>query len=76
MSGFPHAQVPLKTAMEMIKHRLGMTDQDIAGELGVGVPAVRSWRTGRHVPLYRTIRPLQALAKRANVEISPESMVR
>lgn len=73
---FPFARVPLKAAMEMIRHRLQMTDQDIAAELGVGVPAVRSWRTGKHVPLYRTIGPLQAIAKRANVEISPESMVR
>ena len=76
MNGFTHASVPLKAAMEMIKQRLGMNDQDIASELGVGVATVRRWRRAGNVPLYRHIKPLQALAKRANIEIRPDSMVR
>lgn len=74
MSGF--VKLPLAEALPVIGQRLGMSEQDIADELGVQLRAVQRWRTGRHVPLYRTIRPLQALARRANVEIDPGSMVR
>lgn len=72
----PFVKLPLGKAIEAIETRLGVTDHDIAAELGVGVRAVRQWKTGRHVPAYKTIRPLQAIAKRANVEISPDSMAR
>ena len=72
----PFMQLPLAEALQAVQDRLGMSEQDIAGTLGVGVRAVRQWKTGRHVPAYKTIRPLQALARRANVEIDPGSMVR
>lgn len=68
--------LPLPAAIKVIEQRLALADEDIAGELGVGIAAVRSWRTGRHRPLYRSIRPLQAIARRANVGIDPSSMAR
>jgi len=76
MSKSSFMKLPLDLAIEVIEFRLEMTDKDIAEELGVGFRAVRQWKTGKHVPLYRTIRPLQAIARRANVEIAPESMTR
>jgi len=76
VSSFPFMKLSLGTAIGVIGHRLGMTDQDIASELNVKVSTVRRWKGGGHVPLYRTIKPLQAIAKRANIEITPESMMR
>jgi len=76
VSDFPFMKLSLGTAIRVTEGRLKMTDQDVADELGVKEGTVRHWKTGNHVPLYRLIKPLQALAKRANVEISPESMMR
>ena len=75
MNAFPFGSLPLTEAIPEIRRRLAMTDADIAAELGVHVRTVRWWASGRHVPVRKMIRPLQAIARRANVEIIPESTI-
>lgn len=75
MNAFPFGSLPLTEAIPEIRRRLAMTDADIAAELGVHVRTVRWWASGQHVPVRKMIRPLQAIARRANVEIIPESTI-
>ena len=76
MTEFRFAKLSLAMAIKLTQDRLGMTDDAIASELGTRPSTVRRWKTGKHVPAYKTIKPLQAIARRANVEIDPSSMVR
>lgn len=76
------AELPLPQAVEEIRKRIygdfNITTglQEIAGRLGVGLRTVQDWRSGATGVDARHVRPLQALAREANVAIEPASMVR
>lgn len=69
-------KLPLPQAIPAIQHKLKITPQQMADELGVNVNAVWRWQHGQTQPQYRTIRPLQAMARRAGIEITVESLTR
>ena len=78
----PFRELPLPEAVEEIRKRLygdfniatGL--QEMADRLGVSQRTVQSWRGGQTGVDHRHVRPLQALARAANVAITPDSMVR
>lgn len=70
------AKLPLTQAVPEIQRKLRITPQEMADELGVNVNAVWRWQHGQTQPQYRTIRPLQAMARRAGIEITVESLTR
>lgn len=70
------AKLPLTQAIPEIQRKLRITPQEMADELGVNVNAIGRWQYGQTQPQYRMIRPLQAMARRAGIEITVESLTR
>lgn len=69
-------KLPLPQAVPEIQRRLLLTPSEMADELGVNVNAIGRWQHGQAQPQYRTINPLQAMARRAGIEITVESLTR
>lgn len=76
-----HQELPLPRAVEAIQLRLWpelsntKSIEAIAAEVGVSASVVRAWRAGRTGVNLRNIPRLRALAERAEIAITPESMV-
>ena len=44
--------------MKQLREKSGLTAQDLAIALGIGISTVHSWEQGRAVPRFQIVRPL------------------
>lgn len=56
------------TAIKALRLALGLTQAELAHQLGVAIQTVNRWETGKYQPDPRSRRALERLAKKAQKE--------
>ena len=78
----PFRELPLPKAIETMRERLypGLPDMEAmqkrADEMGVSLRTVYSWQSGEKGMNFPHARKLREIARRANIAITAESMLR
>jgi putative transcriptional regulator len=63
-------ELNIPSLLKEIRRQLGMTQEQLAHQIGVSFTSVNQWERGRRRPIPMAIEKIKTLAKKANIDLA------